>query len=84
MVIGQERTLDWLAGAVVVPDGGGQCEDALQDAGDDPGWGAPAVALQVELSFERVVDRFDDLPQRLEELGPGPFALAFAGRAQQA
>jgi hypothetical protein len=42
-----------------------------------------AVAFQVELAFEGVVDRFDDLAQRLEEPGAGPFGLAVAGRAQQ-
>jgi hypothetical protein len=44
----------------------------------------PAVAFEVELPFEGVVDRFDDLAQRLEELGAGPLGLALAGRAQQA
>jgi hypothetical protein len=42
-----------------------------------------AVALEVELAFEGVVDRFDDLAQRLEEPGAGPFGFAVAGRAQQ-
>jgi hypothetical protein len=66
-----------------VPDGGGQGEDALQDADGDSGRGVPAVALEVELSFEGVVDRLDDLAQRLEEPGSGPAGLALAGRAQQ-
>jgi len=52
-----------------VPDGSGQGEDALQDAGKDSGRGVPAVTLEVELTFEGVVDRLDDLPQWLEELG---------------
>jgi len=45
-----------------VPDGGGQGENALQDPGQDSGGGVPAVAFEVELAFEGVVDRFDDLP----------------------
>ena len=69
---------------VVVPDGGGQREDALQDADDDSGGGLPAVAFEVELALVGVVDRLDGLAQRLEEPGAGSFGLAFAGRAQQA
>ena len=49
------------------------------DAGD----GAPAVAFEVELGLERVVDRLDDLPERLEVAVSGPWFLALAGRAQQ-
>jgi hypothetical protein len=43
-----------------------------------------AVALEVELTFDRVVDGSGDLVQRLEELGAGPLRLALAGRAEQA
>jgi hypothetical protein len=42
-----------------------------------------AVSFQVKLSFEGVVDRFDDLAQRLEVLSAGPRGLALSGRAQQ-
>ena len=45
-----------------MPDGGGEGEDALQDASGDPGDGAAAVAFEVELGLEGAVDRFDDLP----------------------
>src|SRR6266542_2444707 len=83
VVIGQERSLDWLAGAVVVPDGGGQGQDALDDADPDPGGGVTAVLFEVELALEGVVDGLDDLAQRLEELGSGPRGLALAGRAEQ-
>ena len=71
------------ADGVVVPDGGGEGEEALRDAGDDAGGGATAVAFEVELAFEGVVDRLDDLPQRFEEPGAGPVRFALAGRAQQ-
>ena len=62
MVIGDQGSLDRLAGAVVVPDRGGQGEDALHDADPDPGGGVAAVLFEVELTFEGVVDRLDDLP----------------------
>src|SRR5216683_1835610 len=84
VIVGEQGALDGLAGLVVVPDGGGQGEDALQDADQDSGGSLPAVPLEVELALECVVDRLDDLAQRLEELGAGPFGLALAGRAQQA
>ena len=35
-----------------MPDGGGQGEDALQDAGGDAVDGPPAVAFEVELAAE--------------------------------
>ena len=83
VVVGDQRALDGCAGVVVVPDRGGQGEDALQDAHDDSGGGVAAVAFEVELAFEGLVDRFDDLAQRLEQVRAGPFGLALAGRAQQ-
>jgi hypothetical protein len=72
-----------LSGSVVVPDRGGQCEDALQDADDDSGRGAAAVSFQVELPFESLVDRLDRLAQWLEQSGSRPLGLACAGSAQQ-
>jgi hypothetical protein len=41
------------------------------------------VGFEVELAFEGVVDRLDDLAHRFEEAGPGSFGFAFAGWAQQ-
>jgi len=66
-----------------VPDRGGQSEDALPDTGDDSGFGAAAVAFEVELTFEGVVDGFDDLTKGLEEPGAGTFGFALAGWAEQ-
>src|SRR5260370_9762932 len=83
VIVGDQGSHDGLARVVVVPDGGGQGEDALQDASENAERGVPAMAFEVELAFEGVVDRLDDLPQRLEEPGPGPFGLALPGRAQQ-
>jgi hypothetical protein len=54
VVIGQERALDGLAGSVVVPDGGGQREDALQDADGHALSGVAAVSFQAGLAFEGV------------------------------
>jgi hypothetical protein len=42
-----------------------------------------AVLFEVELAFEGVVDRFDDLAQRFEQAGTGAFGFSFAGRAKQ-
>jgi len=53
--------VDWCAGVVVVPDGGGQGQDALQDPHHDAGGGVAAVAFEVELGFEGLVDRLDGL-----------------------
>src|SRR6266545_3633267 len=83
VVVGGEGTLDRLAGAVVVPDRGGQGQDALQDADQYAGWGTAAVPFEVELAFEGGVDRLDDLSQWLEQPRARAFGLAAAGRAQQ-
>jgi hypothetical protein len=45
-----------LSGGSVVPDGGGEGEEALRDAGGDSFDAAAAVQFEVELAFERVVD----------------------------
>src|ERR1044071_6604008 len=83
VVVGDQGSSGWLAGAVVVPDRCGQCQDALQDADPDAGWGVSAVLYEVELTFEGVVDRLDDLPQRLEEPAVGSGFFALAGGAEQ-
>src|SRR5258706_14329153 len=82
VVVGQERALDGLAGAVVVPDRGGQREDSLQDADEDSRRGVAAVSFEVKLSFEGVVDLLDDLAEGPEEIRAGPVGLAFAGQEQ--
>src|SRR3954464_9540976 len=61
------RSHDRLAGVPVVPDRGGQGEDALQDPDGDAGDGPAAVLFEIELAFEGLVDRFDALPY-----GPEP------------
>src|SRR5258708_28943429 len=83
VVVGQERALHGLAGAVVVPDRGGQREDSLQDADEDSRRGVAAVSFEVKLSFERVVDRLDDLAEGPEALRARPLGLALSGPARQ-
>src|SRR6266545_3235131 len=83
VVVRGQRSFDRCADPIVVPDGGGEGQDALPDADDDAGGGVAAVGFEVELAFEGVVDRLDDLAQGFEEAGAGTFGLALAGRAQQ-
>jgi hypothetical protein len=68
VVVGGQCAHDWLAGVVVVPDGCGEGEDALQDADGHAAGGAAVVPFKVELALEGLIDRLDDLPQRLEQL----------------
>jgi hypothetical protein len=75
--------VDGCAGLVVVPDRGGQREDALQDADKDAVRGVAAVSFQVKLTFEGLVDRFDGLAQRGEQTRSRARGLALAGRAQE-
>jgi hypothetical protein len=68
---------------VVVPDSGGHGQQALDDAGHDTAWSVPAVCLEIELALQGVVDRLDDLAERLEETCPGAWCLAGLGRTEQ-
>ena len=58
MVVGDEAAGDGLAGLVVVPDRGGQRQQPLHPHGDALD-GPPAVAFQVKLALEGVIDRLD-------------------------
>jgi hypothetical protein len=55
----------------------------LHDAGYDTSGCAPWVPFEVKLSLEGLVDRFDDLSQRLEQGCARPFPFTFTGRPQQ-
>jgi hypothetical protein len=68
---------------VGVPDRGGQGEDALQDPDRDLDPCPAAVALQVQLALEGVVDRLDQLPQRFEQVCSRALGLALGGWSQQ-
>ncbi len=59
-------------------------EESLQDAGADAGGLAAAVAFEIELRFEGLVDRLDDLSEWFEESGERPACLLRAdGGADQ-
>ena len=60
----------------VVPDGGGQGEEAGGDTGVDACEGARAVVFEGELAFEGVDDRFDPLAVTGEGAEPGGFIFA--------
>ena len=62
VVVGDQAPLGRCAGGPVVPDGCGHGEQALGDAGVEAFGGAAAVAFEVELALEGVVDRLDPLP----------------------
>ena len=72
-----------MLGGFVVPDGGGEGEDALEDPGADAGFGAAAVAFEVELGFQCLVDRLDDLSERFEVAAAGAGCLRFQVRSDQ-
>ena len=65
VVVSDQRPGDRSAGLVVVPDRGGHGQDALGDPDGDSFEGAAAVGFEVELAFEGVVDRFDELADGL-------------------
>ena len=52
-----------LVGGLVVPDRGGEREKALEHPGTDAGSGSSAVTFEIELGFEGLVDRLDDLAE---------------------
>jgi hypothetical protein len=69
-----------------VPDRGSQGQDALQNPDRNPDRGAAAVAFQVELPLEGLVDRLDKLPQRLEAVWPaagGPGEAASVAQTER-
>ena len=83
VVVGDERPGEGLTGLVVVPDGGGHGQDALGDADGDAFEGPAAVGFEVEPAFEGVVDRFDQLPEGLEQRLAVAGGLVFAGGPKQ-
>src|SRR2546429_6214776 len=79
VVIGDQGSLDGFGTGPVVPDGDGQGQQPLGDAGVDARGGPAAVAFEVELAFEGVVDRLDPLADPAD--GPVAGRLLAAGRA---
>src|SRR5881227_704688 len=81
VVVGSQRSLDGFGGGPVVPDSCCHGEQPLGDAGVDAAGGAAAVAFEVELAFEGVVDRFDPLADPADGPVPG-FLVAAVGPDQ--
>ncbi len=65
VVWGEVAGWSWSAGGSVVPDCCGEREKPLEDPGADPFGLTSAVSFEVELCFEGLVDRLDDLTERL-------------------
>src|SRR5215471_18861461 len=61
-VVGDQASLGRCSDHPVVPDGSGHGQQPLGDADVDAGGGAAAVAFEIELALEGVVDRLDPLP----------------------
>jgi len=73
-----------LSGVVVVPDRGGQGQDALQHPDRDLDRCPAAEVFQVELALEGVVDRLDQLAQRPEQPPARPLGSPLlAGRTSR-
>src|ERR1035437_7675526 len=83
VVVGHEGPQLGLSAVVVVPDRGSECEEPLEHPGDHSVLGSPTVLFQVELAFERIVDRFDELAHGFEEPGTGTSSLVLASWSEQ-
>jgi hypothetical protein len=83
VVVRDQGSGDGGSGLAVVPDRSGHREDALGDPDSDALEGPAAVSFQVELAFEGVVDRFDELADLLEHRLAVAGLLPLAGRPQQ-
>src|SRR5947208_11589974 len=81
VVVGSQRSLDGFGGGPVVPDSCCHGEQPLGDAGVEAFGGAAAVAFEVQLAFEGVVDRLDPLADPAD--GPVPGCLVAAVGADQ-
>ena len=76
VIVGDQRPPDQGTGSPVVPDAGGQGRQPLGDPGVEAFGGAAAVAFEVELAFEGVVDRFDPLPDPADRSMAGRLVAA--------
>src|SRR5947209_13337803 len=83
VVVGDQGSCDGLGGGAVVPDSGGEREQPLGDAGGHAGEAASAVQVQVELAFEGVVDGFDELADRGQQVLARPRSPVAQRGAQQ-
>ena len=76
MVVGGEGSFVAGVDLPVVPDGGGEGEQALADACPDAFGDVCAVVFEGELAFEGVVDRLDPLAYGAELAEPCGFVFA--------
>src|SRR3954462_12594529 len=83
VVVRGQGSENGLACVPVVPDRGGQGEDALQDPDGDAGDGSATVLLKVELAFEGLVDRFDALPYGPQRATAGACRFGAGGGAHE-
>src|SRR5450759_3643925 len=83
VIVGNERPQDWLSAVVVVPDGSGQSEQSLQYPGHHTLCGVSSVSFQVELAFQGLVDRLDELPEGLQEPCSRARGLTLLGRTDE-
>src|SRR4051812_44419262 len=81
VVVGGQGSHDRLSGVPVVPDRGGQGQDALQDPDGNAGDGASAVLFEVELALK--VSLTDSMLWRTARSRPPPGrvgSVRYAGR----
>src|SRR5262249_41044367 len=83
VVVADQAALGRCAGGPVVPDSGGHGEQPLGDAGGDAVGGAAAVAFEVELALEGVVDRLDPLADPADVPVPGCLVAAVGADQRQ-
>lgn len=79
VVVGHERAHDGLAGVPVVPDGGGEGQDSLEDTDQDAVWGVSTMLFKSELPLEGVIDGFNGLADGVQECAAGAWGLALVG-----
>src|SRR5215210_1543502 len=83
MVVGGEVATG-IAHVPVVPEAGGEREQALGDATDEAGHGVRAVTLQRELALDRVEGRLDPLAHAAEGAQAGLLVLSVGAQEDRA
>ena len=83
MVVSDEGSQRSHTTVMVVPDSSGEGKESLEHSGDDAARRASTMLFQVELAFQGVVDRFDELAQGLQEPCTRPWWLSGLGRPNQ-
>src|SRR5829696_3690911 len=83
VVVGGEVTAG-VADVPVVPEAGGEREQALGDAGHQAGHRVGAMAFKRELALDRVDDRLDPLAHAAEATEPGLFVFAVGAQEERA